>query len=88
MEQAIQHYRELIASTRRWMSCNLSEIDNHILGLLFYAYASSMETVYREYNKASFFSKCLWKKRLKEQFKNIDEFRKKFINVKQEVKER
>lgn len=59
MEERIDHYRNLITLTRAYMSYRLSEVDNHILGLLLSAYASSMEAAYSEYNDACFISK--WK---------------------------
>lgn len=70
MEERIYHYRNLITLTREYMSCMLSAVDNHILGLLLTAYASSMETAYSEYNDACFISKWKLKKRLLQQLKD------------------
>ena len=79
MEKEIEFYRALIRNMRGFITKHYSEPDITIITCLLDAYHSSMECVYSEYNKASFISKWRWKKRLREQFRYIQDFYIKYI---------
>lgn len=79
MEKEIEFYRALIRKMRGFLTKHYSEPDITIITCLLDAYHSSMECAYSEYNKASFISKWCWKKRLREQFRNIQHFYIKYI---------
>ena len=79
MEKEIEFYRTLIRKMRGFLPKHYSEPDITIITCLLDTYQSSMECVYSEYNKASFISKWLWKKRLREQIRNIQHFYIKYI---------
>lgn len=74
MEREIEFYRTLIRKMTDFISNWYSEPDITIITCLLDAYRSSMECAYSEYNKASFISKWRWKKRLREQIRNIQKF--------------
>lgn len=79
MEKEVEFYRTLIGKMRGFLTKHYSEPDITIITCLLDAYHSSMECAYSEYNKAHFISKWLWKKRLTEQFRNIQQFYIRYI---------
>jgi len=79
MEKEIEFYRTLIRKMRGFLTKRYSEPDITIITCLLDAYHSSMECAYSEYNKTSFISKWRWKKRLREQFRNIQQFYIRYI---------
>ena len=79
MEKEIEFYRKLIRKMQNFLTKRYSEPDITIISCLLDTYYSSMECAYSEYNKASFISKWCWKKRLGEQFRNIQHFFIKYI---------
>lgn len=79
MEREIEFYRALIRKMTDFISKRYSEPDITIITCLLDAYHSSMECAYSEYNKTSFISKWRWKKRLREQFLNIQHFYIRYI---------
>lgn len=79
MEREVEFYRTLIRKMRDFLTKHYSEPDITIITCLLDAYHSSMECAYSEYNKASFISKWRWKKRLREQFRNIQQYYIKYI---------
>lgn len=79
MEREVEFYRPLIRKMTDFIAKWYSEPDITIITCLLDAYHSSMECAYSEYNKSSFISKWCWKKRLREQFRNIQQFYIKYI---------
>ena len=79
MEKEIEFYRALIWKMRCFLTKHYIEPDITIITCLLDVYHSSMECAYSEYNKASFISKWRWKKRLREQIRNIQHFYIKYI---------
>jgi hypothetical protein len=80
MEREIEFYRTLIRKMRDFVTKYYSEPDITIIICLLDTYHSSMECAYSEYNKKTFFiSKWCWKKRLREQFRNLQHFYIKYI---------
>lgn len=74
MNREIEFYRALIKKMRGFLTKRYSEPDITIITCLLDTYHSSMECAYSEYNKTSFISKWRWKKRLREQIRNIQHF--------------
>lgn len=74
MEREVEFYRTLIRKMRVFLPKRYDEPDITTITCLLDAYHSSMECAYSEYNKTSFISKWRWKKRLIEQFRNIQHF--------------
>lgn len=79
MEREIEFYRTLNRKIRCFLAKRYSEPDITIITCLIDAYYLSMECAYSEYNKSSFIGKWRWKKRLREQFRNIQQFYIRYI---------
>lgn len=79
MEKEIDFYMTLIRKMRGFLPKRYSEPGITTITCLLDAYCSSMECAYSEYCKTSFISKWRWKKRLREQFRNIQQFYVKYI---------
>lgn len=79
MEKEIYFYRKLIEKMMDFISKHYREPDITIISCLLDCYSKSMECVYSEYKETSFISKWRWKKRLREQFQNIQQFYIKYI---------
>lgn len=74
MEREIEFYRTLIGKMRGFLPKCYSEPDITVITCLLDVYSSSMEWAYSEYCTSSFIRKWRWKKRLREQFRNIEQF--------------
>ena len=79
MEQESYFYRRLIEKMMDFISKYYSEPDITTISCLVDAYSKSMECVYSEYCMSSFISKWRWKKRLREQFQNIQQLYIRYI---------